>query len=51
LGRGGGYFQGEFTTGNLNTANFYFTATDTAGNETTSDTISMTGRECGPVVK
>ena len=51
LGSGNGYFQGEFSPGDLNTANFYFSATDDAGNAATSETISMTGKDCGPVVR
>lgn len=50
LGGGQSVYKTEFSVGKLNTANFYFTATDGAGNVATSDTITLTGRNCEPVV-
>ena len=51
LGSGKSSYTAQFAVGDLNSASFYFTATDAAGNEGQTDTISLVGRDCGPVVK
>jgi hypothetical protein len=51
VGSGDGPYEASFDVGDLNTANFYFTAVDAAGNEGTSNTITLTGNDCGPVVR
>ena len=50
LGSGKSSYPAQFAVGDLNSASFYFTATDAAGNEGNSGTITLKGRDCGPVV-
>ena len=50
LGNWEGSYQGEIAVGDLNSASFYFSAVDAAGNASTSETITLTGRSCDPIV-